>query len=190
MRLFVAINLPAEQRESIHRAAAPLRDGAPWVSWTPAERLHLTVKFIGERTESDVEAIGEALASATASHGPIDLAMRGVGAFPNFRRPHVVWLGVEPHPRLELLHHDIELACERLGIEVEGRPFRPHLTLGRIARGAQAADREALRSLAASRRLVTLRTEIRVDSVDLMRSELRSGGALHSLVAAAPLGAA
>lgn len=190
MRLFVAINLPAGQREAIHGAAAPLRDAAPWVSWTPADRLHLTVKFIGERDDAEVPALQAALAEAAAPHMAMELEMRGVGAFPNFRRPHVVWLGVEPHPRLELLHHDIELACERVGIEVEGRPFKPHLTLGRIARGARPGDRDALRSLAAARRLVTLRTEIRVDSVDLMRSDLRPQGAVHSLVAAAPLGAA
>ena len=60
------------------------------------------------------------------------MVLQGIGAFPNFRRARVVWIGVEQEPRLELLHHDLELACEQEGFEVEGRPFRPHITLARV----------------------------------------------------------
>ena len=184
VRLFVAINLPEAVKDMVHEATGPLRESAPWVAWTPAAKLHLTVKFIGDREDTAVPALAEEIASAVSPHAPIELSMGGIGAFPNLRRAHVVWMGIEPHPRLELLHHDVEQACERQGIEVEGRPFRPHLTLGRIAR---RPDPDALRELARARRHVTLRTEIRVDSVDLMRSELRPDGARHTLVAAAPL---
>ena len=183
----MAINLPETVRAMVHEATVPLRAAAPWVAWTPAEKLHLTVKFIGEREEASVPALAEELVRAALGHAPVSVAMGGIGAFPNFRRPHVVWMGVEPHPRLELLHHDVERACERQGIEVEGRAFRPHLTLGRIGR-RPAMD--ALRALARARRDVTFRTELAVDSVDLMRSELRPDGARHTLVASAPLGGA
>ena len=180
----MAVNLPLEQRQEIHAAAAPLRDVAPWVGWIPAEKLHMTIKFLGEQPEPAVEPMGVALRAAAREHAVIDLAGGGIGAFPNFRRPHVVWFGVEAHPRLELLHHDVEIACERLGVEVEGTTFRPHLTLGRIVRRPPV---EARRALAAARRQVTYRTEIRVESIDLMQSELLPGGARHTLVAAAPL---
>jgi RNA 2',3'-cyclic 3'-phosphodiesterase len=184
VRLFVAINLPNVLQSQVYDATEALREAAPWVAWTPAAKLHLTVKFIGERDDGTVPALAEELARATAPHAPIDVSMGGIGAFPNFRRPHVVWMGVQPHPRLELLHHDVEQACERQGIDVEGRAFRPHLTLGRIG---SRPDPDALRSLARARRHVTFRTEILVESVDLMRSELLPGGARHTLVAAAPL---
>ena len=187
VRLFVAINLPESVRTMVHEASTPLRDAAAWVAWTPPHKLHLTMKFIGERDEATVPALAEELADTARRHSPILLAMGGIGAFPNFRRPHVVWMGVEPHPRLELLHHDVELACERQGIEVEGRPFRPHLTLGRIGRSGRRPTPEALRTLARARRAVDFRTGISVDSVDLMCSDLRADGARHTLVAAAPL---
>lgn len=180
----MAINLPPELREEVHAAAAPLREEAPWVSWVPAEKLHLTIKFIGERPPEVLPALCDALIAAAGRHTVMDLALGGVGAFPNFRRPHVVWLGVEPHPRLELLQHDVEVACERHGIEVEGRAFRPHLTLGRV-QGRPTP--EAARALAGARRGVTLRREMPVESVDLMRSELLAGGARHTVLAAAPL---
>ena len=180
----MAINLPAPVRDTVYEAASPLRDAAGWVSWTPRDKLHLTVKFIGEQPDAIVAAVARDLERTASRHAPIALGLGGIGAFPNFRRPHVVWVGVEPHPRLELLHHDVEQACERHGIDVEGRAFRPHLTLGRVGR---RPDPEAVRSLARARRDVTFRTEIVVDSVDLMRSELRPEGARHTLVAAAPL---
>lgn len=184
VRLFVAINLPAPVRDLVHEATSPLRDAAAWVSWTPRDKLHLTVKFIGERDGTMVTPLAGELARTANRHAPMMIGLGGIGAFPNFRRPHVVWMGVEAHPRLELLHHDVEQACERHGIEVEGRAFRPHLTLGRVGR---RPDPDALRALARARRDVTLRTEISVDSVDLMRSELQPEGARHTLVAAAPL---
>lgn len=180
----MAINLPEMVRAMVYEAALPLREAAAWVAWTPPEKLHLTVKFIGEREDAALPALAGELGRAAHAHTPIPLAMGGIGAFPNFRRPNVVWMGVEPHPRLELLHHDVEQACERLGIEVEGRAFRPHLTLGRIGRRPEA---EALRALARARRHVTFRTEISVDALDLMRSDLLPEGARHTLVVAAPL---
>lgn len=184
MRLFVAINLPLPLRHAVHEAAAPLRDAVPWISWVPAERLHITVKFIGDQPDEIAGPLAATLTDAAGRHGALDLQTRAIGAFPNFRRPSVVWLGVEPHPRLELLHHDVEVAFERHGIEVEGRPFRPHLTLGRVPR---RPDPESARALADARRRITFRPEIRVESVDLMCSELRPEGARHAVVAAAPL---
>ncbi|HUF25369.1 MAG TPA: RNA 2',3'-cyclic phosphodiesterase [Gemmatimonadaceae bacterium] len=180
MRLFVAINLPLQLRQALHDAAAPLREAAPWISWVPVDRLHITVKFIGEQPDEIVGPLAATLGETLAGHGVLDLHTRAIGGFPNFRRPTVVWLGVDPHPRLELLHHDVEVACERHGIDVEGRPFRPHLTLGRVPR---RPDIETARALADARRRITFRREIRVESVDLMRSELRPEGALHSVVA-------
>ena len=73
---------------------------------------------------------GEAYARIAARYGPIPLALRGLNAFPNLRRPRVVWLGVSADPKLELLHHDVEAACAELGHPLAGRTYRPHVTLG------------------------------------------------------------
>ena len=102
-----------------------------------------------------------------------------MGAFPNFRRARVVWLAVEASPRLELLQHDIETACAALGYEPEGRPFRPHLTLGRVR---NPLPEPRLRELAQAARAVRWREETVVESVDLMRSELGPGGSRYSMV--------
>jgi RNA 2',3'-cyclic 3'-phosphodiesterase len=122
-----------------------------------------------------------------AGHGEAPLAIRGVGAFPNFRRARVVWIGVAPDPRLEILHHDIESACVALGMEHEGRPFRPHVTLARVPLGI---DEATLRGLYRVARTVRYSDVIDVASVDLMSSELSPEGPRYRLLHSSPLGAA
>jgi 2'-5' RNA ligase len=185
VRLFVAINLPDALRQAAFDASAPLREAVPrGVGWVVPERLHLTVKFLGEQPESVVDPLAAALAEVAALHSQLSLELEGVGAFPNFRRPRVVWLGVRPDPKLELLHHDVEVGCAGLGFEVEGRAFRPHLTLGRVRLGLTA---ESGRSLAAAARTVHFRERASVPSLDLMRSELAPGGSRYTVLARAML---
>jgi RNA 2',3'-cyclic 3'-phosphodiesterase len=186
MRLFLALNLPEDVRQAVHDAAAPLREAAPGeVGWTAAEKLHLTLKVLGEQPEEMPGRLAAALDPVAGRHRAADLELRGVGAFPTMRRPRVVWAGIRPEPRLELLHHDVEVACEGLGLEVEGRPFRPHLTLGRVRPGAAA---DLPKRLAAAARLVQLRATARVASVDVMRSELATGGSRYAVLHRIPLG--
>jgi 2'-5' RNA ligase len=109
----------------------------------------------------------------------------GVGAFPNFRRARVVWMGVESDPRLELLHHDLEVACGDAGFEVEGRPFRPHITLARV-RAPLALDRA--RPFARAARRVAYAASEEVRALGLLESTLGSGGARYRRVHAASLG--
>jgi 2'-5' RNA ligase len=173
-------------RDAVAEATAPLRDVAPNLAWVPAPRLHLTVKFLGERAPDAVGPLADALRAVGARHAPFAIALKGVGAFPNFRRARVVWLGIEPEPRLELLHHDVESWCERLGYELDGRAFRPHLTLART-RGPSGAD--VLRALARAARGVNFETEVDVTSIDLMRSTLGPRGSQYERLCAARLGA-
>lgn len=181
----MALNLPLPMREEIVRATAPLREAAPELAWIDAPRLHLTLKFLGEQPDGADGAVMEVLAEVAARHRPFVLDLNGIGAFPNFRRARVVWLGVAPEPRLELLQHDVERFCERIGHAVEGRPFRPHLTLARVRK---PLPEETLRALARAARSVSHHTEVDVSSIDLMRSTLDRRGARYELVRALTLG--
>lgn len=184
MRLFLAINLPPEVRREIDAATAALRDCAPDVAWITETRLHLTLKFLGEQPESRVPEIQGAMAAVASRHRELAMTLGGVGAFPNFRRARIVWLGVEQDPRLELLHHDLEVACDKLGFEVEGRAFRPHLTLARIK---QALSEEQLRVLSRVAKKTEYRTDFIVRSFDLMHSTLGPSGPAYSTVVSAVL---
>ena len=184
MRLFLAINLAPDVRRDILIATAPLRDAAPEASWLDEPRLHLTLKFLGEQPAERLDAIAAAVSQVAERHRSLVMTLGGIGAFPNFRRARIVWMGVEQDPRLELLHHDVEVAYEGLGFELEGRPFRPHLTLARLK---HQLPEERLRELSRAAKRVDFQAECDVESIDLMQSELLPAGAAYQRLVAAPL---
>ena len=187
MRLFLAINLPSPIRDAIDRNASALRAAAPALRWIPPARWHLTVRFIGDAAVERVAQIRDAVDAATARHAGAPMAIGGIGAFPNFRRARIVWIGIPPDPRLEMLHHDIESASVALGMEPEGRPFRPHITLARVPPGT---DEPVLRALSRAARGVRYFEVADVATVDLMASELAPDGPRYRLLHSSPLGAA
>ena len=162
-----------------------MRQAAPRLAWVAEDRLHLTIEFLGEQPEDAVPALQAALADVARGHAPVRLSLRALGAFPNLRAPRIVWLGVEPDPKLELLQHDLVRACAELGYERDARAFRPHITLGR-ARTPLKAD--AARALATAARAVDYSDAVEATTVDLMESRLLPAGARYSVVAAIPLG--
>jgi 2'-5' RNA ligase len=184
VRLFLAINLTPEVRRNILDATTPLRECAPDLAWVREPRLHLTLKFLGEQSDERVGEIKDVLASVAGRHRELVMNIGGIGAFPNFRRARVVWIGVAQDPRLELLHHDVEVACESIGFEVEGRPFRPHLTLARVK---NAVSEDKARELSRLAKRTDYRTDLIVRSVDLMRSELSSGESTYTTLVSAAL---
>jgi 2'-5' RNA ligase len=185
MRLFLALELPVAAAEEIAAATAPLRDAEPGLSWLPVHKLHLTLKFLGEGDDGRVAALTETLDRVARNHRPFEMTVRGAGAFPNFRRPRVVWMGVEPEPRLELLHHDVEIAAQELGYELEGRPFRPHITLARVRTPLPA---ERSRALARAARKLDHSRSAYVDRLTLFDSATGDSGAHYRRLHAATLG--
>ena len=184
MRLFLAINPPLEVRRAAWDVTAPLRDTAAGVAWVPEHKIHLTLKFLGEQAESAVPRLVDLLTRLGQSHAPPLIRINGAGAFPNFRQPHVVWLSVDPEPRLELLQHDVEVAAASLGYELDGRPFRPHLTIGRVKGTLTATERRVLRTGAGK---VRFTHEFFVSSLDLMQSIPDPTGSRYAVLATAPM---
>jgi RNA 2',3'-cyclic 3'-phosphodiesterase len=185
VRLFFAIELHETLRAALAQAVAPLRAAEPELAWVGTDKLHLTMKFLGEVGDAASSTLAAAADAVAARHRPFELTVGGVGAFPNFRRARVVWMGVESDPRLELLHHDLELACGEAGFEVEGRPFRPHITLARV-RTPLSLDRA--RPLARAARRVAYAASDEIRALGLLESSPGSGEARYRRVHAAPLG--
>ena len=185
MRLFFAIELGDALLDLLDETTAPLRAEVPELAWVRREHCHLTLKFLGDVDEGSALKLIEAADVAASRHQPLEMSVRDVGAFPNFRRARVVWIGVEQEPRLELLHHDLELACAEKGFEVEGRPFRPHITLARV-RAPLPPGR--LRALARVARTVRMKAMVPVEHITLFESTLAPTGARYRRIHAAPLG--
>lgn len=189
MRLFIALNLPAPVREAVWSATAPLRErgGDFPLRWVRPGGLHLTLKFLGEVAEDRGAAVESALAAAAGDEQGkrpprgIPLSIGEFGAFPDARRPRVVWVGVAPDPALELLQHRVERAFGAIGFPVEGRPFRPHLTLARAGRG------KTMNGLAEGLAGLRLEEQVLVESVEVMQSTLERGGAVYQVRRSVPL---
>ena len=135
MRLFIGVPLPPNARATTTRVLGDLKARDWPVRWVRDEGLHITLKFFGEVTTDRVDAIGEMLTFATKDLRPMAMAMRGIGVFPAWERPRIIHLDLEAGSDLELLQDRIERGGEQLGFSPEGRPFRPHVTLGRVREG-------------------------------------------------------
>jgi 2'-5' RNA ligase len=185
MRLFFAIELADDVQDLLDDATASLRAEAPELAWIDRAKRHLTLKFLGDVSDEAVPRLTEAADRAVVEHGPLEISIREIGAFPNFRRARVVWIGVEQERRLELLHHDLEVACESAGFEVEGRPFRPHITLARVRDPLPIGRMKAFARVARS---VRLRATVLVEQITLFESILAPSGARYRCVHSATLG--
>ncbi|HEY1758836.1 MAG TPA: RNA 2',3'-cyclic phosphodiesterase [Bryobacteraceae bacterium] len=129
MRLFTAIDIPTEITSRLTALVDRLRSLAK-LSWSPTEHLHVTTKFIGEWPETRLIEVERALSSVPCP-GPIEIAVRGLGWFPNHRDPRVFWAGVESGPGLRKLAQETEKSLAAIGVPVEERDYHPHLTLAR-----------------------------------------------------------
>jgi 2'-5' RNA ligase len=131
MRLFVAIEITREIREALVAFLKEMRGVAPQTKWVRGENLHVTLKFLGQTEPAKLPAVKIAL-GAIGSSEAVALDFRGLGFFPNERRPRVFWVGTEASVNLKTLAQDIDHAMRKLGFPREERPFSPHLTLARF----------------------------------------------------------
>ncbi len=186
MRLFIALNLPAELRSRIATdVLAPLRARLPGVRWVREETLHVTLLFLGERGETEAHEARAVVREVAAKHKPFEVSLGGLGVFPNPARPRVVWLGLEGQSPVQKLHRALMGEHARLGVPLENRTYRPHITLGRVPPPSEAGARKALGPALAAVRFETLVT---FGSVELMKSELTPRGPYYTVLLAAPLG--
>jgi 2'-5' RNA ligase len=180
VRLFVALQIPSAVRDNLAALIEELRaaDAAATKNkarWVRAENLHVTLKFIGNVDATKLDAIRAALGEVSAG-GAVELRFRGVGFFPNEKRPRVLWAGIVASANLAPLAAGIDARIEKLGIARETREFAPHLTLARfdppgISEKLQSAAREnSAREFGA----------VRTGEFHLFESETRPTGAEYT----------
>ena len=176
IRTFVALELPEKLKESIVQLQRHLECSGADVKWVRTSGFHLTMKFLGSVPQANVPDIIDALEPITGHHHRMRITVRGVGAFPNQRKPRVVWVGMKGSESLNPLQADIEKAMDRIGFEPEARPFIPHLTLGRVK--SLKGHRELVNALKEQADWST--EEFELTRLHLMKSELHSRGAVYT----------
>ena len=140
MRVFVAVDIDDAIRGRITRFLDGVRGFAEEARWVRPESLHITLKFIGEKSEEDVEKIKCSLETIEAS--TFNMSIRGYGFFPGVRAPRVFWVGIEGGPQLTSLAAMVDEKLARLDTPKEEHAFTPHLTLARGGGGSGSPRRQ------------------------------------------------
>lgn len=140
-RTFVAIDLDPALRAEIVKLERALESAGVRPKWIRPENLHFTLKFLGEISGEAVTRVRAAAREAAGGMEPFGITLESVGAFPNLRRPQVLWVGVgEGRERLESLAAAVEERLSRERFPRERRRFAPHLTLARIRDAGSLGD--------------------------------------------------
>ena len=184
IRAFITLKLDDACRRALEDLQDQLRQVHAQVRWVKPETMHLTLLFLGDIAPDTVSHLTEGMDRIAEEIAPFSLTVSGVGSFGSRNRIRTSWAGI-PDPPLPLLGLQAALAawCRELGIPLEDRPFKPHLTLGRV-RGPQN-----LSTLTAALEQVPElpMATVPVNRVVLMQSILNPAGAEHSLLHAADL---
>ncbi len=144
IRTFIAVEVDDYVRQRALDLMDILRTAQADVKWVEPENLHITVKFLGEVLSRDIYHICQAVKKAVATFEPFPLVVGGAGAFPDVVRPRTIWLGfTQGSEELVRLQRSVEEALVPLGFPREGRPFKAHLTLGRVRRANPGLGRLA-----------------------------------------------
>ena len=130
IRAFVAFKINPETVENIAAARAQLKRHLPGVRWVAKENIHVTLKFLGEIDEAQIAPITRALEGAIRPFPRLTINAKGLGVFPDEKRPRILWVGLQGS-RLSALAPAVEKALEPVGFLSEKRGFAPHLTIGR-----------------------------------------------------------
>lgn len=183
LRTFIALPLPAmwiqQLAATIHELSEVLPSGVRWVA---PGGIHLTLKFLGETDSQLVPRIIDALADRFAEAASPTLVLSALGTFPAGRNPRVIWAGVSGGVEgLADLHVRAEQSVQEFGWSTDSRPFRPHLTLGRVRDRLNTRQRQRVSDVVASARLPAI-SSWRPDSVRLYRSVLTPHGAQYSIL--------
>jgi 2'-5' RNA ligase len=178
VRLFVAVHLPDEMKKELYASFSGAVTGrVRGLRFVPPANVHITLKFLGETDEGIIPLIEEKLKAVAGEYGSFTINVGGAGAFPDVKRPRVVWAGVrEGRGRLAELAKAVEHALEPLGFKAEQRPFRGHITVARIKNPAAA---KAVGQIVAANEGRDFGS-FEVESFSLVKSELKPDGAVYS----------
>jgi 2'-5' RNA ligase len=183
VRAFLAMNLTPAVHDALVTLKRDFAERFPKVRWVRDEGLHATIKFLGHVPAPLIEQIRDALRPVVGHFAPFSVCTRGLGAFPSPARPRVVWVGLSAE-NLPRVAEAVESTLEPLGFARERRPFRCHITLGRIdAPQAWARLADALKSHASDDF-----GSCRIEELVAYRSQLQRGGAVYTRMWAIELG--
>ena len=176
VRCFVAIEVPKPVQALLKPVQIHLQSEIRKASWTKSGNFHLTLKFLGDVHSEAIDAVSEAVENVAATQPRFSIEFGGIGAFPTFARPRVIWIGVK-HGAATVSHlaKAVNLQLKSLGFPTDNR-FHPHLTLGRLR---SPMNLQRLKSIL--RKYDTIDgTTVSVNEITVMQSQLHPNGAIYT----------
>lgn len=184
LRLFIAIPVIPKLRRKFFNLANQLKTTGADVKWVSEENFHITLKFLGDTPQENIDELIKVMEATLSDFEPFRLKFNGVGVFPNMKRPKVVWIGLgAAHREMAAMAEAIEEAVEPLGFEKESRPFKSHLTIGRVRSTRGTPDlikqMERLKDFDGG--------SMKLEEIHLMQSELTGSGPIYTVLHRFPL---
>lgn len=189
VRCFVAIELPKSLHQGLQKVSSTLQnllEGSP-IRWVEVNKVHITIKFLGDVAEKNIPVISELIQAETKKHKVFDISVGGFGAFPSLSKPRVLWVGIESGKDFHRLQRRIDGEISRLGYPADNRTFDPHLTLGRISRNVRKNELHQIKAVVSGYRIGFIGAA-RITEVGLFKSVLKPGGAVYTKMFSAPIG--
>lgn len=188
IRTFIAIELPQEILDGLNSLMDSLKTcNVPSAKWVSPSSIHITLKFLGQTPLKLIPSITSSLNEISKKVPPFALSVSELGAFPNIRRVQVIWVGLTGDLNiLNQLQLSIESSIAPLGYPTEKRPFKPHLTLGRLREFASQEDRQKLGTVLTNTPLNST-LNLRVEAINLIQSRLTPLGAIYTRLHTAKL---
>jgi len=177
-RIFVAIDISEEARRKVADYIENLRGEFSnlRVGWEKSEKLHLTVKFLGDIDSNELQNLTEAVEKTARQFSNFNLQISRTGVFPSKRNARILWLGVDDeHENLQKINDILETECEQKGFVNEKRKFKAHLTIGRLRepnKSKELIDRHLNKTFAA--------VKFEVSEIVIYESRLQKSGSIYT----------
>ena len=181
IRTFIAIKLPESIQAEMEKISQELQNRMriKVIRWVSVKNIHLTIKFLGDISASNIQLVTSMLSSEVPKFPNFELTVGGIGGFPTIHHPRIIWIGIQAPPELLTLQKGIEAETIRLGYQSEDRDFSPHLTLGRVAQNGSTEEVHQIGGILSNYKVDPLGT-FQAKEVWLFRSDLLPGGAVYT----------
>lgn len=189
MRTFIAIELSKETKDWIAGLQGQLKNSGADVKWVKPENIHLTLKFLGEIDDRQLNSIIGILQDSNKDRNSFYIRLSSLGAFPKINFPRVIWIGIDKgETESKQIAKDLEEELTKVGLAKEKRPYSSHITLGRV-RSALNRDRliKDLGNLANNFPQDAPGTEFLVSKITLFKSTLTPAGPIYEILKEIPL---
>lgn len=187
LRSFIAIEIPHLIQESIFALTSKIRQEypKPGIRWVPINNIHLTLKFLGDVPLKNLELLKRSLACEINRLESFSIPFSKTGIFPNINKPRIIWIGFNHLQNMIELRELVEITASKLGFQTEGRPFFPHITLGRFSDNYSVTTIHSILSDLNALDLSFV-DPVEINSIKIFKSDLKPKGPEYTIIHSIP----